>query len=160
MSDSYPVEVEGLHRALLRIPGVIRADTGITGVERLTPDELALPELADLPHAAIRRSTAQRGEAVVQVELELERSERGWKGLEFIAWATKDLSRSGEPVQLRPIGLPPIAQGRVQLGQTLRFVLDIFVLLDGSAAPALDKLAELTVYFDKYVELYGDALSA
>jgi hypothetical protein len=158
MTHEYPPQVQGFHDVLARVPGVVRVDTSVTGLEGIGLDELALPELADLPHAVLRRAGGQRGEVVVQVEFEVEQSAAGWRGLEFIAWAIKDLSRSGELVQLRPTALPPIAHESIQLGQTLRFLIDVFVHLDGDIAAALDKLARLAGYFDRYLSLYSTAL--
>lgn len=156
--SEYPPQVQRLHDALMRIPGVLRADTGITSVQGLTPEDLAQLELADLPHAALLRAPGLPDEAVVQVDLELEPSAAGWRALEFLAWSVKDLARSGQIIQIRPIALPPIALGQVQLGTTLRLLIDVFVTLDGSVEPALRKLDELSAMFETYLQLYDAAL--
>lgn len=158
MTSEYPPPVQDFHDQLLLVPGVLRADTSITSLEDLPLEALSQPELAELPHAVLRRSPGITDEALIQVEFEVEQTLAGWRALEFIAWAVKDMARGGELVQVRPVGLPPIAKGKIQLGETLRFVIDIFVMLDGSVQPALDKLVELTGHFRKYHEFYGSAL--
>jgi hypothetical protein len=157
VTSEYPPQVRRWHNALLSVPGVLRVDTSITSLQEVTPDVLAQPDLADLPHGVVTRGVLE-GEAVVQSEFELERSEVGWLALEFIAWSVKDLARSGQPVQLRPVGLPPIVRDRVQLGHTLKFLIDVFVTLEDDVRPALAKLEELAGYVEKYVQLYAAAL--
>jgi hypothetical protein len=159
VSDAYPAEVRRFHDVLVRIPGVVEAETRLTSLRGIAPGDLADVDLAELPHAAVRLAGLPPDMAVLQVEFDLTRDERGWRALEFIAWAVKDLARSGEQVQLRPTGLPPLVHETVQLGRTLRFQLDAFVTAPEDIAPALAKLDALAGYFEKYLALYGQVLA-
>jgi hypothetical protein len=156
--NGYPPEVQGFHDVLQRIPGLVRADTTLSGLEQIGTADLSQIELADLPHAVLRRTTGMRGEGLIQIDFAVESNARGWRALEFMAWAIKDLARAGELVQLRPLALPPMVFNEIQLGRTLRFVIDIFVMLNGEVEPALKKLATLTATFETYLQLYGAAL--
>jgi hypothetical protein len=62
--------------------------------------------------------------------------------LEFLAWWVRDLSRSGDQIQLRPMAIPPKAYD-VQLGRTLKFIIDHFIICpdDGNDA-ALQMMQE------------------
>jgi hypothetical protein len=105
--------------------------TGLKSLTSYTPDTYSFPgEFGDLPHALLRRTgCGLENEAWANTEFELSRDELGWPTLEFLAWWVRDLSRSGEQIQLRPMALPPKAY-EVQLGRTLKFILDHFVNRD------------------------------
>ena len=97
-------------------------------------------------------------EAWANTELELSRDERGWQTLEFLAWWVRDLSRSGEQIQLRPMALPPQTY-EVQLGRTLKFILDHFVICDGEGNDAaLSMMQERADSLDRCINLYAEVL--
>jgi hypothetical protein len=157
MSEQYPPQVEAFHVQLRRIPGIVRVDSSITGIGDITAEQLGAPDLAQLPHALIRRGAAA-DDALIQIEFEVEETTTGWRALEFLAWAAKDLARGGEQIQLRPVALPPIANGRVQLGRTLQFELELVVALPEDALPALEKYEQLSKQLALYIQLYDRAL--
>jgi hypothetical protein len=129
MSDRYPPEIERLHDALSRLRGVVAdtVSTGIQSISKLPQEMLSLPDLAHLPHAALRRTGGGvKNEALVQCGFSLSRDETGWRALEFLAWFFRDQARGWELVQVRPFALPPVAGPQVQLGQSLQFDVDLF----------------------------------
>ncbi len=106
-----PKQVEAFHAALQRLTAVREVATGLKDLASCTPDTYSLPgEFGDLPHALLRRTKGGlKNKAWANTELELTRDEAGWLTLEFLAWWVRDLSRSGEQIQLRPMALPPQA---------------------------------------------------
>jgi hypothetical protein len=73
----------------------------------------------------------------------------------------RDLTRSGDADQLRPMSLPPKAF-EVQLGQTLKFIIDQFVVCPVDNGPALVLMQEradsLNSSIDSYAEVLGDLI--
>jgi hypothetical protein len=124
-----PNQVEAFHIAMRRLVAVQEVTTGLKNLASYTPDTYSFPhEFGDLPHALLRRTGGGlKNEAWANTEFELSRDEAGWLTLEFLAWWVRDLSRSGDQIQLRPMALPPKAY-EVQLGRTLKFIIDQFVV--------------------------------
>jgi hypothetical protein len=158
----YPKEVEALHAALGRLVAVTDVTTGLTWLAEFPPGTYSLPgEFGDLPHALLRRTEGGlEGEAWANTEFTLSRDEAGWLTLEFLAWWVRDLSRSGEQIQLRPMSLPPVAY-EVQFGGTLKFIIDHFAVCPGGdATEMLSLLAaraeSLSGNIDDYSEVLGD----
>jgi hypothetical protein len=158
----YPQQVQAFHDALRRFVAVADVDTGLNAVDEIETSAYSLPgEFGDLPHALLRRTDGGLpNEAWANTEFTLSRDDSGWLTLEFIAWWVRDLSRSGDQIQLRPIALPPKAFD-VQLGHTLKFIIDHFVITDGESPTAmLDIFAEraesLSSGIDDYSEVLGD----
>jgi hypothetical protein len=156
-----PKEVVAFHEAMERLVAVIEVTTGLKALADYPPDTYSFPaEFGDLPHALLRRTNGGlENEAWANTEFTLTRDEAGWLTLEFLAWWVRDLSRSGEQIQLRPMALPPVAYD-VQLGGTLKFIMDHFVICpDGTAAPMLEALRDraesLTENIDDYAEVLG-----
>jgi hypothetical protein len=155
-----PDQVEAFHQAMRRLVAVKEVTTGLKNLTSYTPDTYSFPgEFGDLPHALLRRTGGGlENEAWANTELELSRNEPGWQTLEFLAWWVRDLSRSGEQIQLRPMALPPEAYG-VQLGRTLRFILDHFVICDGEGNDAaLRMMQERADSLDRSINLYTEVL--
>ena len=157
-----PNQVEALHQAMRRLVAVQEVTTGLKNLASYTPDTYSFPgEFGDLPHALLRRTRGGlENEAWANTELELSRDEAGWLTLEFLAWWVRDLSRSGEQVQLRPMALPPKAY-EVQLGRTLKFIIDQLVICPGDSNDAAlqmvqDRAESLDGAIDDYAEVLGD----
>src|SRR5207244_2171857 len=116
-------------------------------------------EFGDLPHLAIPRSQGGlASELLVTAEIRFAQDFQGWIALEFLAWWVRDLSRSGEWVQMRPLALPPVAYG-TQLGRTLKFVLEFFFSHPGqSKEQVLQKLADFAASLKGSLQQYAAAL--
>jgi len=160
MSEEYPVEISNFHNLLLELPDVKNVSSGIESLAELTVEELALIEFAHLPHATLRRTNGGLDDEVfVQVEFYLSQTLEGWKTLEFLAWFVRDQARGGELLQLRPFGLPPIAKGETQLGNTLRFHLDLFCLnSNGELELILAKVKEIEQSLKTAIEIYRSVI--
>src|SRR5262249_39322873 len=132
-----PKQVEAFQAAMGRLVAVQEVSTGLKDLASYTPDTYSFPgEFGDLPHALLRRTGGGlENEAWANTEFELSRDEAGWLTLEFLAWWVRDLSRSGEQIQLRPMALPPKTY-EVQLGRTLKFIIDHFVICPGDNSDA------------------------
>jgi len=107
-AQGVPKEVTQLVNAVTAIPGVSAAQLEKTYLPNVKVSDLSLPgPYADLPIAALRRS-------------------KGALPDELLISINFDQSRSGENMQLRALGLPPIVGNNKQLGNTLQFTIDWF----------------------------------
>ncbi|MBS0266884.1 MAG: hypothetical protein JSS02_33465 [Planctomycetes bacterium] len=157
---SYPPEVETLHAALGRLIAVTSVVTGLKNLAHFEPSTYSLPgEFGDLPHALLRRTDGGLADEMwAHTEFELSPDEAGWLTLEFLAWWVRDLSRSGRQIQLRPMALPPRAQ-EVQLGHTLKFIIDHLVVCPGDGIEAmLAELQERGESLSSNIDDYADVL--
>ena len=155
-----PKEVAAFQTALERFAAVREVAVGFKRLADYPPDTYSFPgEFGDLPHALLRRTGGGLDdEAWANAEFELTPDEAGWLTLEFLAWWVRDLSRSGHQVQLRPMALPPKGY-EVQLGRTLKFVLDQFVVCPGGdPAAALEALKDRTASLNESIDDYADVL--
>ena len=127
-AQGLPREVAQLIKAIKAIKGISNAGLEKTYLPDIKVSDLSLPgPNADLPIAALRRTKgALAEELLLSINFEVERNESGLKALEFLSWWVRDQSRGGESMQVRSIGLPPMAGTDVQLGRTLRFTVDWF----------------------------------
>lgn len=158
--EELPKQVAAFHDAMLRLVAVQDVTTGLKDLSSYTPDTYSFPgEFGDLPHALLRRTNGGlENEAWANTEFSLSRDEAGWLTLEFLAWWVRDLSRSGYQIQLRPMALPPKAY-EVQLGETLKFIIDHFVICDGETnEPALEMMRELAESLDENIDDYAEVL--
>jgi hypothetical protein len=156
----YPPEVEAYHAALRRLVAVREVTTGLKWLPDFGPNTYSLPgEFGDLPHALLRRTNGAVGEeAWANTEFELSRDRAGWLTLEFLAWWVRDLSRGGEQIQMRPMALPPKAY-EVQLGRTLKFIIDQFVACPGGdRGVALGVMAQRAKSLNRNLDDYADVL--
>jgi hypothetical protein len=159
----YPAQVQAFHDAVGRLTGVVEVTTGLKWLEDFPVNTLSLPgEIGDMPHALLRRTSGGlKDEAWANTEIVLSRDEYGWLALEFLAWWVRDLSRAGHAVQMRPGALPPRAY-EVQLGRTLKFIIDHFAICPGrDPTPMLELLQDrarwLGQNLDDYAKVLGKA---
>lgn len=158
----YPPQVQAFHEALERFVAVSEVMSGLNSLAEFGPETYSLPgEFGDLPHALLRRTGGGLEDEVwINTEFELTRDEAGWLTLEFLAWWVRDLSRSEEQIQLRPMALPPKAY-EVQLGSTLRFIMDHFVVCpDGDIDAALELMQERADSLNRSIEIYAEILGS
>jgi hypothetical protein len=154
----FPPQVEAFHAALRRFAAVTHVETGFKPLESCGPETFSLPgEFGDLPHALLRRSGGLPGEAWANTEIVLTRDEPGWLTLEFLAWWVRDQSRGGGSIQMRPMALPPKGH-EVQLGRTLKFIIDHFATCPDDASPMLDLLASRASNLSLMIGVYSDVL--
>lgn len=140
----FPPQVQALIDAVRALPGVAGC---FCSPKPIPPGEtryLSLPgELAEFPQVAIRRTDGGLpNEVLIQTEVIFERSADGWVSLEFLAWWVRDWARSGHQIQMRPTALPPKAY-EIQLGRTLKFFIEYFVIEAGDS-------------YDKSLEVAGE----
>ena len=144
-----PPQVQSLVDAVSALPGVVGCFCRPKPLAQVKPDHLSLPgEFGDLPQAIILRTEGGRErEVMLQTEVILDRSPGAWLTIEFLAWWARDWGRSGHQVQLRPMALPPKAY-EIQLGRTLKFFLEYFVIEEGNS---LDKTLAVAMKMGKSI---------
>ena len=127
-----PPQVQKLVDAISALPGVVACFCSPRPLAGIEPSNLSLPgEFGDLPQVAILRADGgHQNEVLIQTEVIFDRSTNAWVSLEFIAWWVRDWGRSGHQIQMRPTALPPKAY-EIQLGRTLKFFIEYFVIEDG-----------------------------
>jgi hypothetical protein len=154
-----PKEVAAFHAALARLVAVSDVSTGFKPLADYSPETYSLPaEFGDLPHALLRRTEGGlKDEAWANTEFCLSADEAGWLTLEFLAWWVRDLSRGGEQVQMRPMALPPVGS-EVQLGRTLKFIIDHFVICPDGPAAALAVMQDRADSLNGSINIYAEAL--
>ncbi|NEQ53213.1 MAG: hypothetical protein F6K11_24265 [Leptolyngbya sp. SIO3F4] len=165
MADDYPEQVQFFHKALYRLRGVLEVNTGLKLVDKIPLEDYKLPgKMGDLPHTLLRRTQGGRNnEAWANTDIILSYDRAGWLTLEFLAWWVRDCSRSGKSIQMRPQALPPLVGENIQLGTTLKFVIDHFCLLpDNNSNPMLALLEQqgnaLNTAINIYDNILGDLL--
>ncbi len=138
-----PPQVQALVDAISALPGVAACFCGPKPLAEIETSDLSLPgEFGDLPQAAIIRTNGGReNEVIIQTEVIFDRSLNAWLSIEFLAWWVRDWGRSGHEIQMRPMALPPQAY-EIQLGRTLKFFIEYFVIEDGNS-------------YDKTLEIIG-----
>lgn len=131
---SYPPQVQALIDAISALPGVVGCFCSPKPLMDIGIDDLSLPgEFGDLPQAILRRTDGGRDlEVMLQTEVILDRSAQAWLSIEFLAWWVRDWGRSGHDIQMRPMALPPKAY-EIQLGRTLKFFIEYFVMEEGDS---------------------------
>jgi hypothetical protein len=157
----YPAEIIAMLDAIAALPSVRDVSTGLESLDGLGEADLQLPgEIAQLPIGALRRTKGGLpGEALVSFYFELEPNAGGWRTLEFLAWFIRDQARAGEPIQLRPFALPPQGPSGTQLGETLRFDIDLFWLDAGEElAPILARVKSIASDLVTATAMYEAAL--
>ncbi|ESA36762.1 hypothetical protein N836_05865 [Leptolyngbya sp. Heron Island J] len=164
MAD-YPDQVKVFHQALYRFRGVMEVNTGLKPLDKIPVKDYALPgKMGDLPHALLYRTQGGlANEAWANTDVILSYDRAGWLTLEFLAWWVREQSRSGEQIQMRPQALSPVAGENIQLGQTLKFVVDHFCILsDQNPEAMLTMLAvrgnSLSTAIERHADVLGDLL--
>lgn len=155
-----PPAVAELIAVVSSIPGVAQAALEKTYLPDIAVPDLALPgAFADLPIAALRRTGGGLEEELLfSLNFIIERNERGLKALEFLSWWVRDQSRSGQNMQLRSIGLPPIIRDEIQLGWTLRFTIDwLYANPSQDMGVALEAIADKARGLAYFVDFYKAA---
>lgn len=159
-AQNIPHEVLRLQQAVESVPGITAVEITRVYLPDLVLSDLSLPgAFADLPAAALRRSAGGRpDESLLSINFEITRDEIGLKGLEFLAWWSRDRARSGENIQLRANALPPMGNGTKQLGSTLRFTVDWFYENPSQdIGQLLRAMDEAAVSLETFTNLYADA---
>ena len=165
MTEDYPQQVNFFHQAFYRFKGVVEVNTGIKKLDKISPEEYQNSgPMGDLPHALLRRTGGGLPhEAWANTDVILSYDRAGWLTLEFLSWWVRDLSRNGEQIQMRPQALLPQVRGEIQLGQTLKFVIDHFCCLPDDTPILMLELLEsrgksLNTAIDFYNDVLGDLL--
>lgn len=162
-ADGMPQEIVNFENAFKSIPGISQVDIGKYYYSK--DDVAKLDEInfggqyADLPIAMLRRSNGNlEKELLINAEFTIEPNKQGLNALEFLSWWVRDISRSGDNVQIRSIGLPPLAGDRIQLGSTLRFWLEAYIVTEREEIGlVLAKIAELSKSLEDSIKLYESA---
>jgi hypothetical protein len=159
---SYPPQIEHFQRVLGSLPGVTEVSSGIESLQGVGEDLLRFPDFAALPIGALRRTGGGlEAEALIQFEFRLNPNAKSWRTIEFLAWFIRDQSRGGVSVQLRPFALPPEVQGRIQLGHTLRWQIDLFCAsASNDLSPQLEQVEGMAHALEIAIQVYAQALAA
>jgi hypothetical protein len=155
----YPQEIQDFHDQLLRLPGIYDIISGINSLQGIREEHLSLSSFSHLPQGSLRRTTGglQR-EALIQIEFRTEKTAQAWKSLEFMAWFVREQARAGEQIQMRPGGLTPMVNGKIQLGETLYFQIDLFLPnAPSELTPILIKIRALARTLERSLNLYQEA---
>lgn len=153
---SYPPQIERLCSVLKALPGVIEVEADRTALQDIKVEDMSLVDFGDLPHAAIRRTSGGLpAEALGQVFITFSPSVESWRTLEFMSWQVRDWSRGGRNIQIRTRGLPPTVGERIQLGSSLRAIIEFFVAgLDLDPERLLREMDEFRANVEDSVRLY------
>jgi hypothetical protein len=156
MSETEPPDVAALREVLQGLPGLSEVQAG------LDLGDLSLASMADLPSGALRRAGGGLpGESVIQVWIGMERAQESWTTLAFLAWYARDSCRAGDVAQMRVRGLAPRVGDHVQIGTTLLFVIEWFVVHpEGDLEPLLKRIREETESLSVSIRHYGDLIGA
>lgn len=157
-----PAQVQTLIDAISALPGVAGCFCGPKPLMEIEPSHLSLPgEFGDLPQVAIRRTKGGlENEVMIQTEIIFDRSAEAWVSLEFLAWWVRDWARSGHQIQMRPMALPPKGY-EIQLGRTLKFYIEYFVIEDGNGYENTLKVAsEMGESIASNIEGYADCFAS
>jgi hypothetical protein len=160
MSD-YPPSVQKMVDALLALKAVSEIEVNLEPVDEIDVDSLTLPaEFALLPHLALRRSNGgNENEALVSFKFQLAKDDHGWIAIEFLSWWIRDMCRGEHEIQLRPLAFPPIAGDKIQLGNSLSFILEIFkVEPNDDPMKIAEYVGECGEELMESIELYGNAI--
>ena len=159
-SQELPSEVEYFQKTIQSISGINDANITKVYLPEILVEDLSLPGFfADLPIAILRRSGgARKEELLITIDFKISRNEEGLKGLEFLAWWVRDISRAGTDIQLRAIGLSPLVGEQVRLGETLRFAIDWFYYSESQNMEVLlNEIGNLGKSLEESFKLHKDA---
>ncbi len=162
-AEGMPQEIISLEKAFKDISGINQVEIGKHQYSK--EDVKQLDEIyfggqyADLPIAMLRRAGGNLDkEMLINVAFTIEPNKQGLNALEFLSWWVRDLSRSGDNVQIRSIGLPPMAGDTIQLGSTLTFWFEAYIVTEKEDIKlVLAKISELAESLNESVELYEPA---
>lgn len=153
----YPPQIEHLRSVLKSMPGIADVDATHTPLEDINVEQLSLVPLGDLPHAAIRRTNGGlAAEALGQISITFSPTVESWRTLEFLSWQVRDWSRSGHCIQIRTRGLPPMIGEQIQLGTSLRVIIEFFVSgLDSDPHRLLKEIDQFATDLERSLHLYS-----
>jgi hypothetical protein len=156
----YPYEIDQFLCALERLPGVSNARATMAVIQDIVDDDLVLPDFADYPHGALRRTGGGlEDEAMIQFEFDVARSDAGWRTLEFLAWFLRDRARLGEAIQLCPFARPPRGRRSADSNDGLRWQIQFFCRgVAENIVPHLSTIAEIAAEIGRYARRYRHAL--
>ena len=159
--DSLPTEIHEFIGAIRSLGGTESVEPSKWYLPDIPLEQLSLPAFGDLPLAVLRRSGGAVGEELlICLVIRPQRNAQGWRTVEFLSWWVRDVSRAGTQVQIRSIALPPQIGGQVQLGQTLRFVIEFFWRDDGQDMQrVLCEFRRLANSLARSQQLYANALT-
>ncbi len=160
MPEVEPPELITLRDTLMRLPGITAVSIQPISLYGLNVEDLRFSEMADLPSGTLRRTAGGHfGESLIQVWIAVDRSDGAWVTLEFLAWFIRDACRAGSIAQMRVRGLAPRVGDQVQVGRTLEFVIEWFVIHpDGHVQALLDRIREETASLMLLMDLYRDLI--
>jgi hypothetical protein len=156
-----PPQVQTLVDAISALPGVAGCFCFVKPLAGIESSSLSLPgEFGELPQAAIMRTNCGRENVILfQTEVIFDRSPEAGVSLEFLAWWVRDWARSGYEIQMRPTALPPKAY-EIQLGRTLKFFIEMFLIEDGDSYGKTLKMAnEMGESIASNFEDYGECFA-
>ncbi|MFN8393413.1 MAG: hypothetical protein U0176_01925 [Bacteroidia bacterium] len=154
--SGYPPEIERLHETLSSLKGIEDVCSGIDNLDGLGDADVRSVAMGHLPVGTLLRTQGGlKDESMLQFEFRLDGTPASLISLEFLAWFIRDQARAGNVIQLRPFALPPSGPGGVQLGQTLKFHIDYFIVNPtDSLRPFLDRIWDLTESLRLAMDLY------
>lgn len=154
--SGYPPEIERLHETLGSLKGIENVCSGIDNLDGLGEADVRSVAMAHLPVGTLLRTGGGLAdESMLQFEFTLDGTPASLISLEFLAWFVRDQARAGQVIQLRPYALPPSGPNGSQLGRTLKFHIDYFIVNPtDSLRPFLDRVWELTESLRLAMQLY------
>ncbi|MFB6453762.1 hypothetical protein ACE38W_00710 [Chitinophaga sp. Hz27] len=155
--NAYPDEITNFHQTLDSLKGINDVCSGIDNLEDVKSTNLNDPAYAHLPIATlIRTKGGLPNEVMLQFEFTIDKSPESLLSLEFISWFIRDQARGSNPMQLRTFALPPQTPNGTQLGQTLKFHIDLFIEnAPDSLQPILDQIATINNTLTTFIRLYN-----
>jgi hypothetical protein len=160
VASEEPIEVVDLRNTLMRLPGIADVSIQPKRLDGLDTEVLSFSEMADLPSGALRRTRGGLpGESLVQVWFTVDKTPESWTSLEFLGWFVRDACRAGDVAQIRVRGLAPRVGDQVQVGTTLEFVIEWFVIdADATLKPLLERVRQETANLQLFMKLYSGLL--
>ncbi|NIG54651.1 hypothetical protein [Chitinophaga sp. Cy-1792] len=155
--NQYPEEITRFHHTLDSLQGINDVCSGIDNLEEIKKADLSNPAFAHLPAGTLLRTDGGLpGEVMLQFEFTIDKSSESLNSLEFISWFIRDQARSGTLIQLRTFALPPQTPDGIQLGQTLKFHIDLFIEnAPASLQPILERVNNINNSMATFIRLYN-----
>lgn len=154
--NNYPKEINDFQNKLASLQGIENVCSGIDRLENIKDKDLGFADFSHLPLATLLRTGGGLpDEVMLQFEFSIDRSIESLNSLEFISWFIRDLARNGTKIQLRTFALPPQGPSGNQLGHTLKFHIDYFLIEpSGNLRAILDKVSALSQSLDYAIGIY------
>ena len=161
MSD-FPPPIQAFMDAVRQVGGIDSIEPHKWYLPELPVEHFSLPQFADLPLGVLRRPCGIAAhEVLVAFKFWPQRTEQGWRAVEFLSWWVRDNARGGHAMQMRSLALPPEAAGQIQLGSTLSFVIELFVNIeDENMEQLLQIVGQYAEDLTRAARLYAGALSS